>query len=82
MKKPKELPFYKHKSIQKVYELYQEHKMEMGKGVNMMSMMWRALAPNIPEYLKMLDEDEALLDKLKTLLRGIVEAMKEDAAGN
>lgn len=75
-------PQYKHKGIQKVYELYQEHKKEMGKGVNMMSLMWRALAPNIPEYLHMIDEDEELLGKIKTLLGSVMEAMKEDGTGD
>ena len=81
-KKTKELPEYKRKSIQKVYELYQEHKGEMGKGVNMMSLMWRALAPNIPEYLHMIDEDEELLGKIKALLGSVMGAMEEDGEGN
>ncbi len=81
-KKAKELPQYKHKGIQKVYELYQEHKKEMGKGVNMMSLMWRALAPNIPDYLHMIDEDEELLGKIKALVGSIMEAMREDGTGD
>ncbi len=71
---------YKHKSILKLHELYEEHKREMGKGFGMMSLLWKAIAPSIPELLQMLDEDEELLSKIKVFLGEIIEAMKEDGA--
>ena len=77
-KKQKEVPRYKHKSIQKVYDLYQEHKGEMGKGFGMMSLLWKSIAPSIPELLLMVDEDEELLGKIKVFLGGIMGAMEED----
>jgi len=69
---------YKHKSIQKLNELYQEHKDEMVKGFGMEALMWRAISPSVPEYFKALDEDEELLGKIKDFLGAIMDALRED----
>ena len=82
MLKEKELPQYNHKSILKVYELYQEHKDKMGKGIGMMSILWKSIAPSIPEMLHMIDEDEELLGKIKRFFTNLVEAMQEDGTGD
>jgi len=73
---------YKHKSILKLYELYEEHKGEMGKGFGMMSLLWKAIAPSIPELLQMVDDDEDLLGKIKVFLGEIMGAMEEDGTGD
>ena len=72
---------YKHKSITQLNELYQAHKDEMVKGFGMEALMWRAISPSVPEYFKVLDEDEELLGKIKTFLEAIMDALKEDTKG-
>ena len=58
---------YKHKSVQRLFEEYQKHKGEMSKGIGFMSLMWRSIAPSVPELLKDLDNDPEMLGKIKAL---------------
>lgn len=69
---------YQHKSVQRLHDEYQKHKGEMGKGIGFMSLMWRSVAPSVPELLKDLDNDPAMLGKIKAFMETIVEALKED----
>lgn len=69
---------YRHKSIDKLMELHLAHKdaIVAKKGIGL---AYRALAPQIPDFLTMLDEDEETYPDVKTFFITIAEAMKEDA---
>lgn len=69
---------YQHKSIQKLSELYEKHKAELGRGMGMMNLMWKALSPQIPEILQGLDENPERLSQIKGFLEEIVKALRED----
>lgn len=69
---------FEHKSLQKLFQLYMEHKNTLGKGMGVMGMMWRSLAPSIPDVLEILDEDEEVYRKIKSFLLSITETMKEE----
>lgn len=72
------MPEYQHKSVQRLAELYEGYKDEIGKGAGFMGLMWKALSPSIPEILIALDQDEELLQKIYRFLDTIVTALKED----
>lgn len=69
---------YQHKSVTKLSELYEKHKAELSKGMGMMSLMWKAISPSVPEILKGLDENPERLAQIKDFLEVIVKALRED----
>ena len=69
---------YKHKAVQKLYGLYQEHKDELGKGISPMTMIWRSISPGVPDMLKVLDDEPDMLAKLKGFVDSLSQALKED----
>ena len=69
---------YQHESIAKLYELYLEHKKSLGKGISMQAMMWKALAPGIPDLLHNLDEDEDMIVQTRAFLEVVLKAFKAD----
>jgi len=71
-------PEYQHKLCQKLYDLYLEHKGNLGKGLSMYSMLWRSIEPSVPDLLGILDSDEKLLGDVKRFLAQIMETMRED----
>ncbi len=69
---------FKHKSCQQLYSLYLQYKDELGQGVSMNALLWKAIGPSVPELLSTLDNDEALLAKVKGFLQQLLEAMETD----
>jgi hypothetical protein len=70
---------YQHKSVQKLNQLYLDHKDSMGKGISMMSMLWKAIEPQIPEMLISLDENPERLATIGKFLIEMAETFKEEA---
>ncbi|GAH08804.1 unnamed protein product [marine sediment metagenome] len=68
---------YKTKFVQKIAEIYEKYKNELGSG--MPSLMLKAFAPSVPSILQGLDENPEMQAKIKDLLTELVEAMKEDS---
>jgi len=69
---------YEHKIIEKADELFKQHKKELGKGGGMLSLVWKALAPSIPQMLEEFDKDEELLEKAKAFIKKIAEIAEEE----
>ncbi|MBT9132991.1 MAG: hypothetical protein DDT33_01522 [Firmicutes bacterium] len=69
---------FSHKSCQQLYGLYLEYKDKLGRGVSMNSMMWKAIGPSVPELIATIDEDEALLAKIRDFTKQLLEAMEAD----
>ena len=69
---------YRHTSCQKLHELYLEYKDELGKGASMYAILWRSIAPSVPELIATLDEDEELLRKIKDFTRQLLDAMESN----
>ena len=69
---------YQHKAVTQLAELYDKHKDELGKGIGMMALLWKAVSPQIPEILQGLDENPERLMQIKGFLEEIVEALRED----
>ena len=74
----KELVVFKHKSVQKLNQLYLDHKASMGKGMGMMNMLWSAISPQIPEMLISLDENPEQLASIGKFLIEMAETFKEE----
>lgn len=68
---------FKQKSVAKLSELYQEHKEALGNN-GFMGLMWKSISPSVPLLLTSLDDDPEMLEKIRLLLRGIMEALEED----
>jgi len=73
-------PTFKHEGVQKLYELYLEYKEKMSGGskLNMASLLWRSIAPEIPNLLAHLDEDEEARKTIKEIVGKVAEAFKDD----
>ncbi|MBT9148539.1 MAG: hypothetical protein DDT32_02314 [Syntrophomonadaceae bacterium] len=69
---------YSYKSCQQLYNLYLQYKDELGQGVSMNALLWKAVGPSVPELLSTLDNDKALLAKVKGFLQQLLEAMEAD----
>ena len=68
-----------HSSTKKLLELYYLYKDKVGSDGGMFSLIWKALAPQIPELLSHLDKDEDALGKISKVVSEVAEAFREDA---
>ena len=71
---------YKHRICQKLHELYVEHKDRLGKGVSMYSILWRSVAPSIPELLTTVDEDAELREKIVDFIKQLLRVIEDEEA--
>lgn len=72
-------PTFNHKGVQKLHELYLEYNEELKKAKGMWSLLWRSIAPSIPELLTHIDEDDGMRQTIKAIVDKVAEAFKEDA---
>jgi len=71
---------FKHKGVQKLYELYQEYKGKLGGGhsFSMASILWKSVSPEIPNLLAHLDDDDDMRKTVSEVVEKVAEALKED----
>lgn len=76
-------PIYKHKGVQKLYELYLEYKEKLSSAskLSMTSLLWRSIAPEIPNLLAHLDEDDEARKTIKEIVAKVAEAFKGENNG-
>jgi len=71
---------YKHRICQKLHELYVEYKDRLGEGVSMYSILWRSVAPSIPELLTTIDEDAELREKIVDFIKQLLKVIEDEEA--
>ena len=69
---------YRHRICQRLYELYLEHKDRLGEGASLHAILWKSIAPSVPELLATIDEDEELLRKIKNFVKQLLDVVEED----
>ena len=81
MRKSVPEPTYKHKGVQKLHELYLEYKEKLSGGskLSMASLLWRSIAPEIPNLLAHLDENDEMRKTIGEVVAKVAEAFREDA---
>lgn len=70
---------YHHHAVTKLSELYEKYKGEIGKGLGLMyGILWKSIAPQIPDILTSLDSDPKMLEKIRNFTLEMAQAFKED----
>ena len=71
---------YKHRICQKLYELYLEYRDRLGEGGTMHAILWKSIAPSVPELLATIDEDEEFLRKVKDFIKQLLRVIEDEEA--
>ncbi len=69
---------YNRQSCQQLYNLYLKQNDQLGKGLSMEALMWKAISPSVPELIAIIDNDETLFAKIKGFAKQMVEVMEAD----
>ena len=69
---------YRHKSLERLEELYWEHKDKLGSSPSFVSILWRSVAPSVPDLLKRIDENDELFEQIRSFIKTLAVAMEED----
>lgn len=73
------MKIYQHKVVEKLAELFEKYRDVIGKEAGpLYGLFWKALSPQIPDMLEILDGKPELLEKLRIFTLEMAEAFEED----